>query len=103
MTVRELDLVDDERVRIGVGDKEGGLGFTLVGLVPERLRKESGGDDTLVVIIAGGCVKLRSCAADAEGLNIRRGVLVPLAVFDARAVISSPLAEGPAPEKVDPF
>ena len=54
-------------------------------------------------MIDGVCVLLRSCAADNEGRNTFRGVLVPLARFDESDDISSPLADGPADEKVDPF
>jgi len=60
------------------GESEIPLGLIAVGLVPARLRNVSGGV-TFVVTMDGGCVLLRSCAADNEGRNIFRGVLVPLA------------------------
>ena len=61
-----------------MGEREVGLGLGAVGLVPARLRNVSGGV-TFVVTIDGGCVLLRSCAADNDGRKIFRGVLVPLA------------------------
>lgn len=75
---RESD-VEVERLSIGVGVRDAVLGLVAVGFVPARLRNVSGGV-TLVVIIEGGCVFALNCAADTEGRNIFRGVLVPLAV-----------------------
>ena len=48
-------------------------------------------------IVFEGCV-VRSCAADTEGRSLR-GVTEPL----INAVISSPLADGPADANVEPF
>ena len=46
---------------------------------------------------------VRSCAAEKEGRRRLRGVLEPLAAGDVREEMSSPLEEGPADEKFDPF
>lgn len=90
-----------ERLRIGGGLRDAGLGLVAVGLVPARLRNVSGGV-TLVVIIEGVSVCALNCAADKEGRNFFRGVLAPLGGREARDVMSSPLADGPADEKIDP-
>lgn len=88
--------VEDERVSNGRGE----VPFRVVeGLVPERFRLM---DSCLGVTLPEPeefciCVVL-SCAADTDGRSFR-GVIVPL----MRAVISSPLADGPADAKCDPF
>lgn len=99
---RESDLIDDERRRGGTGERVAGFGLWAVGFVPDRLRNESVGV-ALVVTIDGGCVLLLSWAADNEGRNSFRGVVVPLTGMEASDVISSPLAEGPAEEKLEPL
>ena len=101
LSLRDSD-VEVERLRIGAGMSDDVLGLVAVGLVPERLRNVSGGV-TLVVIMEGGCVFALNCAADTEGRKFFRGVLVPLTGRDVSDDISSPLADGPADEKVDPF
>jgi hypothetical protein len=88
-------------LRIGAGVRDAALGLVAVGFVPARLRNVSGGV-TPVVIIEGGCVFALNCAADTEGRNCFRGVLAPLTISGVSDVISSPLADGPADEKIDP-
>jgi hypothetical protein len=46
---------------------------------------------------------VRSCAAEKEGRKRLLGVLDPLTAGDVSEEMSSPLAEGPAEEKFDPF
>ena len=56
-----------------------GVGLSMAGLVPDRLR---GSFDAFVVIVSG-CVLLRSCAAEADGRNRRRGATDPSAVMSS--------------------
>jgi len=78
--------VDEERVRKGRGDARAVVGLVLI---PERDRASGCG---------GGLCVVRSCAADTDGLNFL-GVSDPF----MSAVISSPLADGPADAKFEPF
>lgn len=105
---RELELlVDEERVRAGPGERVIGFGRVMLeGLVPDRVRNESAvvGVAPVVIIEGVGCVYDLSWAADAEGRNIFRGVVLPLAGTEGgRDMISSPLADGPTDEKFDPL
>jgi len=81
--------VEEERLRNGRGDAR-----AVVGLVPARLRVS--GCCRIPFPELGGLV--RSWAADTEGRSLR-GVSDPF----ISAVISSPLADGPADAKDDPF
>lgn len=65
----------------------------VVGLVLDPFRVSTGG----IHFPEPGCV-VRSCAADTEGRSLR-GVTEPL----INAVMSSPLADGPADANVEPF
>ena len=69
----------------------------LVGLVLDPVRVSAWGTLCPEPDVFEGCV-VRSCAADIEGRSLR-GVTEPL----INAVMSSPLADGPADAKVEPF
>ena len=68
-----------------------------VGLVLDPVRESAWGILFPEPDVFKGCV-VRSCAADIEGRSLR-GVTEPL----INAVMSSPLADGPADVNVEPF
>jgi len=91
---------DDERMRCRGASVDRGAGF-----VPDRIRG-SVGWNTFAMSMAEDdtdSLPVRSCAAEKEGRKRLLGVLDPLTAGDVSEKISSPFAEGPAEEKVDPF
>lgn len=89
----EVDM-DDDRSR------SGNVGRGAVGLVPDRLRFSEDEGRLVMMLRASGFV--RSWAADMDGRSLR-GVTDPLAPTRVKDETSSPLEEGPAEEKNEPF
>lgn len=83
---------------VGVADVGPPLRRT-TGLVPDRLRGAPSAAVWFAVTMKGGWGLLRSCVAEADVLSRR-----PVRKTDCKEVMSSPLADGPAEEKLrSPF
>lgn len=92
---RDFD-IEDDLVSNGIGETPL-RGALVVGLVLDPVRVSVGDIPFPEPDVFEGCV-VRSCAADTEGRSLR-GVTDPL----TNAVMSSPLADGPADANVEPF
>lgn len=92
---RDFD-IEEDLVSNGIGETPPRV-VLVVGLVLDPARVSAGGIVFPVPDVVEGCV-VRSCAADTEGRSLR-GVSEPL----INAVMSSPLADGPADANMEPF
>lgn len=88
-----------------VGDdaKAGGTCLSVAGLVPDRFRSISCCEEGELWGNVRACGLLRSCAAEAEGRNRRRGATEPTVTSEFNGLISSKGWDGPAEDGFDPF